>query len=611
MLKYLGKFWKFVTYLRSGIANFIFIVVVGLLLIAIFSADKKPLPDSAPLLVAISGQLVDQLTYQPSVFDLIEESRKSPETLMRDVTYAINHAAEDTRISALILDLNGMRGGSFSKLEELGQAISNFKKTGKSVIAYADQYSQQQYFLASYADTIYLHSYGNVSLTGFAYYGSYFKEAADKLSIKFHLFKVGNYKDAAEPFIRNSMSDASREHNTQWINELWGRYTSAIEAQRNLPDGSIKNFIESLNHTLKNTQPDFSSLALDNGLVDEVLSRIALDKLLLEKFGEDEDSGFVNAIAMQRYLDEIKPHFPQAKNNIGLIVASGNIVDGNAPEGQIGGDTLSGLIQQASDDDSLKALIIRVDSGGGSAFASEIIREKIANARENGLPIYISMGSVAASGGYWLATAADEIWALPTTITGSIGVWGLVPNFSAAMNRLGIHSDGFGTTPISDIYQVDRPLSEDSQQVFQSGVDSIYRRFIALVAEARDQSPEDIHKVAQGRVWTGQKALELGLVDQLGTLDDLVHAISQKYSIQHARLKLIERPLSTSEQFMRALLEEASVLKDGIQSDLLGKDLATLAMLVRQAKARALPSVFDLRHGSLSVYAHCIACLAP
>ncbi len=609
MFKYLGKFWKIITYLRNGIANFLFVIVVGLLLIALFSGGNKPLPHSAPLYVTISGQLVDQLTYQPSIFDLMQESQEDPETLVRDVTYAINHGANDNRITALILDLNSMRGGSFSKLEELGQAITHFKKTGKPVIAYADQYSQKQYFLASYADTIYLHNYGNVSLTGFAYYGSYFKEAADKLSIKFHLFKVGNYKDAAEPFIRNNMSDASREHNSSWINELWGRYTSTIEAHRNLPDGTIQTFIDSLNDTLKNTQPDFSTLALETGLVDEVLSRIALDKLLLEKFGENEDTGFVNAIGLKRYLTEIKPTLPQAQNNIGLIVASGKIVDGSAPEGQIGGDTLSALIHQASNDDSLKALIIRVDSGGGSVFASEIIREEITNAREEGLPIYISMGSVAASGGYWIATAADEIWALPTTITGSIGVWALVPNFSAAMTKLGVHSDGFGTTPISDMYQVDRPLSDNAQQVFQSRVDSIYRRFIDLVAIARNQTPGEIHQVAQGRVWTGQKAHELGLVDHLGTFDDLVAAISKKHALKPSNIKLIERPLSPSEQFMRALVEEAKILGGGIQSDILGQELSTLIALAK--KTQALPNVFDSQDGQLSIYAHCIPCLAP
>ncbi len=593
------------TQLRSSIANIIFLIFVLVLFTAIFSGGQKPLPGEAPLLVTITGQLVDEKTLEPSIVDLLDESKEDPETLVRDVIYAINHATNDKRISALIFNLNRMNGGSFSKLEEIGQAITHFKTSGKHVIAYADQYSQQQYFLASYADTIYLNAMGNVSITGFGRYGTYFKEAADKLAIKFHLFKVGDYKDAAEPFVRNSMSAASREHNASWINELWGRYTSTVESHRNLPNGAIKNQIDALQETLSQSQSDFATIALETGLVDEVQSRTRLYQILSEKFGEDKDSGYYNAIGLKRYLNHIKPRLPQQSNNIGLIVASGTIVDGSAPAGQIGGDSLASLIRQAADDDSLEALIIRVDSGGGSAFASEVIREEIISARENGLPIYISMGSVAASGGYWIATAATEIWALPSTITGSIGVWGLVPNVSASMKRLGIHNDGFGTTPLADLFQIDRPMSEAAQQVFQSGVESVYRRFITLSAEARKQTPEAIHEIAQGRVWTGAQAHNLGLIDQLGTLQDLISTVEKKHELQNTELKLIEHPLTPAEQFMRAVMEEASIFGNEIQANLLGNELRALS---KTLKNNIPQQIIQAKENQLSIYSLCMEC---
>ncbi len=607
MMNILGKLWKLVTLLRSSISNIIFLIFVLVLLTAMFSGGQKPLPSEAPLLVTITGQLVDEKTLEPSIFDLLDESKEAPETLVRDVIYAINHATSDKRITALVFNLNRMNGGGFSKLEEIGQAITQFKTSGKPVIAYADQYSQQQYFLASFADTIYLNTMGNISITGFGRYGTYFKEAADKLAIKFHLFKVGNYKDAAEPFVRNSMSVASREHNASWINELWGRYTSTVESHRDLPNGAIKAQIDSLQETLSQTQNDFASIALENNLVDQIQSRTHLYKALGEMFGEDEDSGYFKAIGLKRYLNHIKPRIPQQNNNIGLIVASGTIIDGTAPAGQIGGDSLASLIRQASDDESLEALIIRVDSGGGSAFASEVIREEIANARESGLPIYVSMGSVAASGGYWLASAATEIWALPSTITGSIGVWGLVPNVSESMKRLGIHNDGFGTTPLADLFQIDRPMSEAAQQVFQSGVESVYRRFITLSAEARNQTPEAIHEVAQGRVWTGAQAHDLGLIDQLGTLNDLISAVEEKHELQKTQLKLIEHPLSPAEQFMRAVMEEASIFGNEIQSNILGNELNTLSKTLKKSMPQ---HAIQAKEGQLSIYSLCMECVS-
>lgn len=609
MLKYLGKFWKFITHVRTGLANFIFIALIAVIVVSMIDTDTQPLPEKAPLLIRISGSLVDQFTRQPSLFDLLEEEKEETETLLRDVVKAIKHAADDDRINGLVFNLNGMHSTNFSKLEEIGQAIESFKDSEKPVIAFADSYSQQQYFLASYADKVYINPMGNITITGFGYYGSYFKEAADKLSIKFHLFKVGNYKDAAEPFVRNSMSDASREHNSGWITELWGRYTDKVEAHRKMENGAIETFVNSLKDTLSDNQESFATLAKNTGFVDEVFSRVSLNNELIQQFGKTKDSDFFKAITFKRYLQEIKSPFPHTSNNIGLIVATGTIIDGKAPEGKIGGTSLAKLIRQAGNDDSVEALIIRVDSGGGSAFASEVIRDEIANARNNGLPVYISMSSVAASGGYWLAIAADEIWALPSTITGSIGVWGLLPNISESMKRLGIHNDGFGTTSLSDLYEISRPLSPEAKQVFQSGVNNVYRQFINLVAQAREQAPEAIHEVAQGRVWTGQKALEFGLVDQLGTLEDLVASVAEKQQLSNYHVKLITRSLSPSEEFLRAIMEEANGVGKSVRSGILGEQISDL---VDALPIEKIQSVLPNNTAHMQrIYAECLACLIP
>ncbi len=609
MFKFLGKVWKFITVIRTGLANLIFLAIILFFIFAIVGNKPPGLPNNAPLLVTISGSLVDKKAYEPTMLDFLSGEQRDPETLVRDVTFAINEAKNDTRISALILNLNHLRSAGLSKIEEVGQAIESFRESEKPIIAYADSYSQSQYLLASYADEIYINDMGNIALTGFGIYQSYFKEAADKLALKFHLFKAGNFKDAAEPYVRNTMSEASREHKSLLINELWSRYTSKIETRRNLPSGAVTTFIEGFKDTLKDSEDTFASITQKAGFVDHVVSRVELNTRLIEQFGKDKDSDFFEAIGFKQYLNHKKPRLPQQSSNIGLIVASGTIVDGEGGEGQIGGNSLSALIREATNDNSLEALVIRIDSGGGSAFASEVIRDELENARAANLPVFVSMGSVAASGGYWIAAAAEEIWALPSTITGSIGVWGLLPNVSGSLKKIGVHNDGLGTTSLSDIYQIDRPLSPDAQQVFQSGVDNIYDQFINLVAESRGQTADDIHRIAQGRVWSGAKAMEFGLVDQLGSLDDLMKAIGEKLDLSKIQVKVIEHPMSTSEQFLRALMEEAEFAGNQMKDAILGDEVSTLLNhLPKSDIARAMERS---SYQGVRYFAECLSCIAP
>lgn len=555
-----NKFWRIVTALRNGFFNAIFLLIIVAVIVSIATAPSDKVPNETALYVAPKGYLVDQRTYTPTAADIVfGNSDRVEETPLRELVDSINKAAEDKRITALILHLDHFVGGGLSKMEELGQALEHFKAQKKPIYAYADQYSQQQYFLASYADTIYMTDMGNLLLTGFGSFRNYFKDAADKLSVKFHVFRVGDYKDAVEPFMRNNMSTASREHNSRWLNELWQRYTQRVTHNRNLSDEAITDYINALSEAPNNRTESLSELALQVKLVDELLPRNAIKQALAKLVGKEEKSEDYKSISFEEYIRATKPALPsQNKDTIGLIVASGNILDGEQNKGSIGGDSLSLLIEKAREDDSLKALVIRVNSGGGSAFASEIIRQEILTAKEAGLPIYISMGSVAASGGYWISTAAQEIWATPSTITGSIGVWGLIPNVSGSIERMGIHSDGVGTTTLSDVYHIDRQMSGAAKNLIQSGVNDVYTRFLNIVAEARDSDPASVNEIAGGRVWTGETAKTLGLVDNLGSLNDLFQAIASTESLTDYRIKVIEKPLTPSEEFVRAIMEEVS-----------------------------------------------------
>ncbi|MBU2984474.1 signal peptide peptidase SppA [Saccharophagus degradans] len=610
-MKFIRGLWRGISALRNFIFNILFLIIFISILVAMFSSPFAKIENGTALWLAPSGDLVDQLTYDPSPLALLDSSNRPNETLVSDLITAIDRAKTDSRISALVLNLNHLTGGGVSKLTEVGDAILRFKEGGKEVVAFGDNLSQQQYYLATYADHIYLNDLGAVFVTGYGIYRNYWAEAADKLKLKFHVFRVGDYKDAIEPFVRNSMSDASREHNGRWLNELWGLYTSQVEAQRELPVGAVNEYITSLPKALPNYSGTAAEFARDAGLVDEVVSRVKLREIFIAKYGEGKEKGQPNGVTMEHYLaDTFTPNL-NMHDNIGLIVASGTIYDGRHPEGTIGGDSMADLLREAQKDNSLKALVIRVDSGGGSAFASEVIRQEISNLKAKGIPIYISMGSLAASGGYWIATAADEIWATPATLTGSIGVWGLYPNLTDSLDALGIHTDGIGTTELADVFRTDRPLSNAAEKVLQSGVDNIYSRFLSIVAEARGISVEQVNEIAQGRVWSGTTAKELGLVDELGGLNDVIKAAAERQQLSDYRVKLIAQPLSAKEQFLRALTQNAKALTSNIENTLL--DNAPAIKLFKDLNQQSLfePLAIQGNKQELNVLAQCVACITP
>lgn len=554
------RFFRFIGRLAHGIRvlfNLLFVLIVVALIVSMFQKDVQPLPESAALRIVPGGFLVEQKTYTDPLTQLMQQSSPADaETLVQDVVEAIDRGATDPRINSLVLELDYLLGGGLTKLEDVGKALKDFRKSGKPIIAVGDNFTQEQYYLASYADEIHLNPMGAVLITGFGSYHSYFKDALDKLRVNVNVFRVGTYKDAIEPFTRTDMSPASREHNSAWLNALWSVYTSRVESQRNLPIDAINDYVNNLGAKLADHQGNTAELAVATGLVDKLSTRPQMADRLRQLAGVDEDGNY-QGIDMKRYLshtrraEALEP--TPVGDKIGIIVAKGMILDGEQPAGTVGGDSLAQRFQQARKDDQLKALVLRIDSPGGSAFASEVIRQELLATRKAGLPVIVSMGTVAASGGYWIAMGANEVWASPTTITGSIGVFGVIPTFEESLAALGINNDGVGTTELADLYQLDRPMSDQAKQVVQSGVNHIYDHFLSLVADARGTSPEAIHEVAQGRVWTGAKARELGLVDELGDLQAAIEAAARVAGLEQYEVEEIRKPLDFREQLLQEL----------------------------------------------------------
>lgn len=604
--RFFAAIWNTISWIRNSLANVIFILIVVVIVVAIRSHEPLVIADKTALRVAPQGFLVDQLTYVDPMSKLLSDNDGPTETRVKVLVDAINRAATDDRITSLVLDLNYLVGGGLTKLDEIGSALQHFRDVEKPIIAFADSYSQETYYLASYADEIYINPMGAVYLTGYGSYRNYFKDALDKLQIDFHVFRVGDYKDYIEPYTRNDMSQASREHNSQWLHELWSTYTSHVEGRRNLPVGAITNYINAADELLADVGGDGAQLAISSGLVDAEMSRSALKNMLVERFGYDSEQETFAAIDARQYLAISDSQQKKNPNKVGLIIASGNIVDGVQRAGLIGGDSTAALLEQARLDESIKAVVLRVDSGGGSAFASEVIREQVAALHDSGKPVVISMGSVAASGGYWITAGSDEIWAAATTITGSIGVFGAFPTAQKALAKLGIHTDGVGTTEMAGAIRLDRPLPAKASRVIQMGVEHTYEEFLNLVANARGTTPEAIHQIAQGRVWTGATAQEIGLVDKIGFLNDALASAATLANLENYSVEEIVKPLTPGEAFMQQLMNDVRLAPTHLMNTALPSSLrATLAPLIKPFAM--LAEMNDPR----GLYTKCESCVAP
>ena len=604
------RLFGFIGRLASGLRillNILFLLVVVVFILSIFRKDVQPLPEKAALRIAPGGFLVEQKTYVDPLTQLLQQSGPADaETLVHDLTEAIDEAAEDPRITSLVLELDYLLGGGLTKLEEVAQALSRFRESGKPIIAVGDSYTQEQYYLASFADEIHLNPMGAVLITGYGNYPNYIKGALDKLRINVHVFRVGSYKDAIEPFTRTDMSPASREHNSAWLNALWSTYTRRVETQRELPVDAINDYVNNLTSKLEDHRGNTAETAVASGLVDKLSTRPQMLARLQALAGSNDKGGY-QAVDVDRYLGHTRraeaAQVLPSTDKVGLIVARGAILDGEHPAGTIGSDSLSKLFQQVRKQ-QFKALVLRIDSPGGSAFASEVIRQEVVLTRQSGIPVIVSMGSVAASGGYWMAMGADQIWASPTTITGSIGVFGVIPTFENSLAALGVNSDGIGTTNLADLYRLDRPMSPQAKQLIQFGVNHVYDQFLGIVAEARNSTPERIHDIAQGRVWTGEKAKALGLVDHLGNLQEAIDAAALAAGLDAYQTEQVKSPMDFREQLMRQL--SGSVAGQSIRwlpADWLPQGL--LAEVYGVTRELQLLNRFNDPRG---LYLHCFEC---
>lgn len=561
---------RFISKLFKGFKIALSLTFFGLFilfLIGIFSNHLPPIPEKGALYLAPTGILVDQKSYIYPIDSLLaDQTMSNQETLVRDVIDAIDAATYDPRITHLVLATDYLETAGIAKLEEIGDALIRFKATQKPIIAVADNLTQSQYYIAAHADKILLNPMGSVLITGFGAYGNYYRNALDKLNIKVHVFRTGDYKSAAEPFLRNNMSDEAKEDISGVISQLWHSYTGKIESLRGLETGTINSLANNLHTQLQTADGNAAKLALDAGLIDNIATRSEMHNFLNMQITNDFNGEFI-AIDMPHYIANIRRENnqrEQAAEKIAVVVAKGTIFDGEQPEGDVGSDTLSQILSDLRFDPHIKAIVLRIDSPGGSAFASDNIRDSLYNQAERQVPIVVSMGSYAASGGYWIAAEADKIVAMPSTVTGSIGVYSMIPTFEKTLAKLGVNSDGVGTTDIAGIMQLDRPMSKQAKVILQSSVDHIYDRFINLVANGRGNSTEAINKIAQGRIWTGQQAIENGLVDQLGGLNEAITAAAKLAGIENYSVIYPSRILSPQEQFFQDLSQNFSAVMSKI-----------------------------------------------
>lgn len=534
-MRYISKFFRFCWAALDGLRKVLHLLVLLLLfgLLAFAMTPKIPLvPAAAALLIEPQGALVEQDSGGPLDRAVAEATgEREFEVRLRDVVEAIHRASNDARIKLIVLDLDRLNGGGIAKLEEVAAALRQFRATGKQVVAMGQSFDQQQYYLAAQADQIYLDPHGMVLIDGFAYYGQYYKEAIDKLGVNVNVFKAGKYKSAVEPYIRQDMSAEAREANQQWLNSLWSTYQQVVTRARGLEANALSDYAEQLLPALQQTKGDFAQLALARQLVTELKTREQVIEQLRQQVGEDDDDHSYKRVYFEDYLAAEHAEHPlenRGHNKVGIVIAAGEIVDGERTAGTVGGDSMAELLRQARYDDDIKAVVLRIDSPGGSVMASEVIRREVAALKAAGKPVVASMSSTAASGGYYIAMDADEIWANPATITGSIGVFGIVPTFERTLGKLGINTDGLGTTSIAGALRSDRAMSDTARKVYQLTVEHEYAQFVEHVAQARNKPFDAIDAIAQGRVWAADDARARGLVDQLGLLDDAVKAAAQR-----------------------------------------------------------------------------------
>lgn len=619
--------WGFIKGFAKLIIGFLLVLqgLIGLVLLLLFlgvvievtnglAGNNDPvtvsIPDDAALVLDPNGVLVETAE-DINPFDVIREEAYGISEPMQievhDLVRVIRKAKDDKRIKGLVLDLGslGVSSSSASKLHYLAEEVADFKTSGKKVIAVGDYYTQGQYLLASGADEIYMNDFGNLLIYGYGSYGTYLKSFLEKVKVTSHVFRVGTFKSAVEPFIRDDMSPEAKEANLAYLSVLWEKYAETVEASRGLAPGTVENYANNMSAVMQSVNGDFAKAALEAGFVDGLKSRAEMTDYLADTFGKSRDGKSYKKVGFRRYLASIERDADGSDPNIAVITAAGTIVDGEAPVGRAaGGDTVAAQLKKAREDDKVKAVVLRIDSPGGSTFASDIIRDEVLAIKKAGKPVVASMGSLAASGGYWIASPADEIWAAPTTITGSIGIFGYFNTFENTAAELGVFVDGVGTTSLSPILATGiGPLPESASDIIQQSIENGYDRFLTVINEGRGLDKEYIDSIGQGRVWIGGKAQELKLVDGLGDYDDAIEAA--------ARLADLEKYDVVNMKERRTRFEMLLGNVSAKMVSMMGKDEAVrsnsaVSRIIQEAEKQA--AFFEEFNDPNASYARCITC---
>ena len=598
--------WKLITFVRVALINLIFLLSIAVIYFVYFHSDTAPptVPKQSALVLNLSGPIVEQSRYinpMDSVTGSLLGKDLPKENILFDIVETIRYAKGDDNVTGIVLALKELPETNLTKLRYIAKALNEFKASGKPIYAVGDFYNQSQYYLASYATKVYMSPDGGVLLKGYSAYSLYYKTLLEKLDVNTHVFRVGTYKSAIEPFIRDDMSDAAKESASRWLGQLWSAYVDDVSNNRQINAKTLNPSMDTFLKELESVDGDIAKLAEKLGLVDELATRQQVRLELADVFGSDGQDSY-NALGYYEYRATMLPDMNSESYDVAVIVASGAIMDGKQPRGTVGGDTTAALLRQARNDDKVKAVVLRVDSPGGSAFASEVIRNEIEAIKQAGKPVVVSMSSLAASGGYWISMGADKILAQPTTLTGSIGIFSVITTFEKGLNDIGVYTDGVGTSPFSGL-GITTGLTEGAKDAFQMGIEHGYRRFIGLVGENRGMGVDAVDKIAQGRVWTGQDAMQNGLVDEIGDFDDAIAAAASLAELESYNIYWVEEPLSATEQFIQEFMNQVQM---SIGLDIQSMIPSSLQPVTQQlAQDSQLLSNFNDPQGR---YAFCLNC---
>ncbi|EJI0930369.1 signal peptide peptidase SppA [Salmonella enterica] len=599
--------WRLLNFVREMVLNlfFIFLVMVGVgIWMQIGNGSNSEQTARGALLLDISGVIVDKPSTNHRLGALGRQlfgasSNRLQENSLFDIVNAIRQAKDDRNITGIVLDLKNFTGADQPSMRYIGKALREFRDSGKPVFAVGENYSQGQYYLASFANKIWLSPQGQINLHGFATNGLYYKTLLDKLKVSTHVFRVGTYKSAVEPFIRDDMSPAAREADSRWIGELWQNYLNTVSTNRQISPQQLFPGAQAIIDGLTSVGGDTAKYALDHKLVDALLSSADVEKALTKQFGWSKTENNYRAIS---YYDYSLKTPADNGGTIAVIFANGAIMDGEETPGNVGGDTTASQIRDARLDPKVKAIVLRVNSPGGSVNASEVIRAELAAVKAAGKPVVVSMGGMAASGGYWISTPANYIVASPSTLTGSIGIFGVINTVENSLSSIGVHSDGVSTSPLAEI-SMTKALSPEVQQMMQLSIEYGYKRFITLVAEARKRTPEQIDKIAQGHVWTGQDAKANGLVDKLGDFDDAVAKAAALAKLKQWHLDYYQNEPTVLDMIMDSMTGSVrAMLPEAIQA-MLPAPLVSAANTVK-AEGDKLAAFNDPQNR----YAFCLTC---